>query len=183
MTFRNQASERRYFGSRNIVFWRAKPCRGDILLTNHGQHVFTNLHSCRICCKGQGEFYHCSMAGYLSGMITANGATSLAVGGWKDHVHIFFGMPVTTCISDFMSIVKASSSKWINEQLFIKGKFQWQSGYGAFSHSRSQRDGVINYIMGQQEHHRVRTFKEEYLKILSDYEIPYEEKYLPEFYE
>jgi putative transposase len=120
---------------------------------------------------------------YLSGMITANGATSLAVGGWKDHVHIFFGMPVTSCISDFMSIVKASSSKWINEQRFIKGKFQWQSGYGAFSHSRSQRDGVINYIMGQQEHHRVRTFKEEYLQILSDYEIPYEEKYLPEFYD
>jgi hypothetical protein len=63
------------------------------------------------------------MAGYLSGMITAIGATSLAVGGWKDHVHIFFGMPVTSCISDFMSIVKASSSKWINEQRFIKGKF------------------------------------------------------------
>ena len=119
---------------------------------------------------------------YLSGIITSNGATSRAVGGWKDHVHIFFGMPVTTCLSDFMSIVKASSSKWINEQQFIKGKFQWQSGYGAFSHSKSQRDGVINYIMGQQEHHRVRTFKEEYLKILSDYEIPYEEKYLPEFY-
>jgi len=119
---------------------------------------------------------------YLSGIITSNGATSLAVGGWKDHVHIFFGMPVTTCLSDFMSIVKASSSKWINEQQFIKGKFQWQSGYGAFSYSKSQRDGVINYIMGQQEHHRVRTFKEEYLKILSDYEIPYEEKYLPEFY-
>ena len=119
---------------------------------------------------------------YLSGIITSNGATSLAVGGWKDHVHIFFGMPVTTCLSDFMSIVKASSSKWINVQQFIKGKFQWQSGYGAFSYSKSQRDGVINYIMGQQEHHRARTFKEEYLKILSDYEIPYEEKYLPEFY-
>ncbi|SHF81247.1 transposase [Flavisolibacter ginsengisoli] len=69
---------------------------------------------------------------YLSGIITSNGATSLAVGGWKDHVHIFFGMPVTTCLSDFMSIVKASSSKWINEQQFIKGKFQWQSGYGHF---------------------------------------------------
>jgi putative transposase len=62
---------------------------------------------------------------YISGIITGNGARSLAVGGWKDHVHIFFGMPVTTCISDFMSIVKASSSKWINEKRFVKGKFQW----------------------------------------------------------
>jgi putative transposase len=120
---------------------------------------------------------------YLSGIITSNGATTLAVGGWKDHVHIFFGMPVHVSISDFMRIVKANSSKWINDQKFIKERFQWQSGYGAFSHSRSQRDGVINYIMGQEDHHRTKTFKEEYVKILSDYEIPYEEKYLPEFYD
>ncbi len=120
---------------------------------------------------------------YISGIITNNGAKSLAVGGWKDHVHIFFGMPVTTCISDFMSIVKASSSKWINEQRFIKGKFQWQPGYGAFSNSKSQRDGVIKYIMTQEEHHKAKTFKEEYLKILADFEVDYDSKYLFEFYD
>lgn len=120
---------------------------------------------------------------YISGIITGNGARSLAVGGWKDHVHIFFGMPVTTCISDFMSIVKANSSKWINERGFVSGKFQWQSGYGAFSHSRSQRDQVIKYISTQEEHHRVKTFKEEYLKMLADFEVGYDEKYLFEFYD
>lgn len=120
---------------------------------------------------------------YISGIITGNSAKSLAVGGWKDHVHIFFGMPATTSISDFMSVVKANSSKWINEQGFVKGKFQWQSGYGAFSHSRSQRDGVIKYIMTQEEHHKTQTFKEEYLKILSDFDVDYEAKYLFEFYE
>lgn len=120
---------------------------------------------------------------YISGIITANGAKSLAVGGWKDHVHIFIGMPVTTCIADFMRIVKASSSKWINEQRFVKGKFQWQSGYGAFSHSRSQRDTVIKYIVAQEEHHKTKTFKEEYLKMLSDFEVEYEAKYLFEFYD
>ena len=120
---------------------------------------------------------------YLSGIITGNGAKSLAVGGWKDHVHVFFGMPVTTCISDFMSIIKASSSKWINEQRFIKGKFQWQAGYGAFSYSRSQRDKVINYIMTQEEHHRIKTFQEEYLKMLSEFEVEYEKKYLFEFFD
>ena len=97
---------------------------------------------------------------YISGIITANNAKSLAVGGWKDHVHIFFGMPVTICVSDFMSAVKANSSKWINEQGFVKGKFQWQSGYGAFSYSRSQRHQVINYIMTQEEHHKTKTSKE-----------------------
>ncbi|MCC7400151.1 MAG: IS200/IS605 family transposase [Chitinophagaceae bacterium] len=120
---------------------------------------------------------------YISGIITGNGATSLAVGGWKDHVHIFYGMPVTTSISNFMSIVKANSSKWINEQHFIKGKFQWQSGYGAFSYSKSQRDNVIKYIMTQEEHHRTKTFREEYLKMLSDFEVEYDEKYLFEFYD
>jgi len=84
---------------------------------------------------------------YISGIITAKGAKSLAVGGWKEHVHVFFGMPVTTCVADFMSIIKANSSKWINEQRFVQGKFQWQSGYAAFSYSKSQRDSVIRYIM------------------------------------
>ena len=65
---------------------------------------------------------------YISGIITKQGAKSLAVGGWKDHVHILFGMPVTTCIADFMAVVKANSSKWINEQEFLKVKFQWQDG-------------------------------------------------------
>jgi putative transposase len=136
--------------------------------------------------KGRGNFitndWRHDLHKYISGIITGNGAKSLAVGGWKDHVHIFFGMPLTSCIADFMSIIKASSSKWINEQKFVKGKFLWQSGYGAFSHSRSQRDGVINYIMTQEEHHKIKTFKEEYLKILSDFDVEYDAKYLFEFY-
>ena len=120
---------------------------------------------------------------YISGIIKAEGAKSLAVGGWKDHVHIFFGMPVTTRLSDFMSAVKANSSKWINEQQFIKGKFQWQAGYGAFSHSKSQRDIVINYIMNQEAHHDIKSFKDEYLKMLSDFDVEYDDKYLFEFYD
>ena len=120
---------------------------------------------------------------YISGIIKAEGSKSLAVGGWKDHVHIFFGMPVTTRLSDFMSVVKASSSKWINEQHFVKAKFQWQSGYGAFSHSKSQRDTVINYIMNQEAHHQTKSFKEEYLKMLHDFEIKYDDNYLFEFYD
>ncbi|MES2430478.1 MAG: IS200/IS605 family transposase [Bacteroidota bacterium] len=120
---------------------------------------------------------------YISGIITGAGAKSLAVGGWKDHVHIFFGLPMTTSIADFMSIVKANSSKWINEQEFVNGKFHWQAGYGAFSYSKSQRNDVINYIMNQEEHHRTKTFSEEYVKMLKDFEVEYDDKYGFEFYD
>ena len=82
-----------------------------------------------------------------------------------------------------MSAIKASSSGWINDQHFVKGKFQWQSGYGAFSFAKSQRDIVIKYIMNQEEHHHTRTFKEEYIKMLTDFDVAYEDKYLFEFYD
>ncbi len=124
-----------------------------------------------------------TLHGYISGIISNKGAKSLAVGGWKDHVHILFGMPVTMCIADFMSAVKSSSSKWINEQHYLKGKFQWQDGYGAFSYSKSQRDTVVRYIMNQEAHHQTRTFKEEYIKMLTDFDVGYEDKYLFEFYD
>jgi len=120
---------------------------------------------------------------YISGIITNKGARSLAVGGWKDHVHILFGIPLTTSIADFVGTVKTNSSKWINEQGYIRSKFNWQDGYGAFSYAKSHRDIVIKYIMNQEEHHRVKSFKEEYIKMLTDFDVVYEDKYLFEFYE
>lgn len=119
---------------------------------------------------------------YIAGVIRTE-ATALAVGGWKDHVHIFFGLPPTLSISDLVQKVKANSSRWINEQKFVKGKFQWQKGYGAFSYSRSQRDAVINYVMNQEQHHKAKAFREEYLDMLNKFEIIYEPKYLFEFYD
>ncbi len=82
-----------------------------------------------------------------------------------------------------MRMLKATSSKWINENKLIPGKFQWQEGYGAFSYSRSQRKDVINYIINQQEHHKQKTFKEEYLDLLKKFEIEYRDDYVFEFYE
>jgi REP element-mobilizing transposase RayT len=120
---------------------------------------------------------------YISGIITNQKAKSLAVGGWSDHIHILFGLPVNIALSDFIRVVKANSSRWINENKFVQGKFNWQSGYGAFSFARSQRDTVIKYIANQEKHHRTKTFKEEYLKILNDFEIEYDEKFLFEFYD
>lgn len=123
-----------------------------------------------------------SLHQYIAGIVRKE-ATSLAVGGWKDHVHLFFGLPPALSISDLIQKVKANSSRWINDQKLVQGKFQWQNGYGAFSYSRTQRDAVIKYVMNQEQHHKTRTFQDEYLEMLNKFEIVYEPKYLFEFYE
>lgn len=119
---------------------------------------------------------------YISTCLKNLGCYPLAVGGWKDHVHVFFELPATQKVSDAMREIKSVSSKWINDNKFITGKFQWQDGYGAFTYSRSQRSDVIHYIINQEEHHRSKTFKEEYLEMLHKFEVPYQEEYLFEFY-
>ena len=86
-------------------------------------------------------------------------------------------------ISDQMRMLKATTSKWINDNKLVKGRFQWQEGYGAFSYSRSQRNSVIKYITNQEAHHKKKTFREEYLELLKKFEIPFEDKYVFEFYE
>ncbi len=122
---------------------------------------------------------------YIAGVLKNTGIFSLAVNGWKDHVHVFFEMKPDISMSKTMELVKANSSKWINENAFIKGRFSWQRGYGGFSYSRSHRDSVINYIMNQTIHHEIpaRTFRDEYLKLLQDFGIEYDARYLFEFYD
>jgi putative transposase len=119
----------------------------------------------------------------MAGILKGDGSYPLAVNGWLDHVHVFFELHPGMCVSDQMRMLKASSSKWINDNKFLKGKFNWQEGYGAFSYSRSQRDNVIQYIMNQEEHHKKQSFREEYLGLLKNFEIQFEEKYLFEFYD
>ncbi|NOZ33844.1 MAG: IS200/IS605 family transposase [Chlorobi bacterium] len=119
---------------------------------------------------------------YISGILKNNKQFSLAVNGYKDHVHIFFELHPTTSLSDIIRIVKTNSSKWINENNFTKGKFNWQKGYGAFSYSKSQRNNVIKYIMQQEKHHQKQTFREEYFELLEKFEIQFDSKYIFEFY-
>ncbi len=120
---------------------------------------------------------------YISGIITNQNAKAFAVGGYKDHVHILFGMPVDVSLADFMSVLKANSSKWINEKKFLSHKFQWQPGYGAFSFAKSQRDVAINYILNQEAHHQIRTFQQEYNKMLSDVDEAQNHRYLFDFFD
>jgi REP element-mobilizing transposase RayT len=118
---------------------------------------------------------------YTSGILTQDGMKSLAVGGWKDHIHLVFGMSPTRNLSDVVRVVKANSSKWINERRFVPGVFRWQEGYGGFTCSMSHRDSLINYVMKQEEHHSGRGFREEYLSLLREYEIEADERYVFNF--
>jgi REP element-mobilizing transposase RayT len=120
---------------------------------------------------------------YISGILNHHNQYSLAVNGYKDHVHLFFELHPTKALADIIRIVKTNSSKWINENSFVKGKFAWQEGYGAFSYARSQRDDVIKYIMNQEKHHEKRTFREEYFDLLNKFQIEFNDHYVFEFYD
>jgi REP element-mobilizing transposase RayT len=120
---------------------------------------------------------------YISGIITNKGQKSIIVNGVADHVHVFVGLKPSQCPSDLIRDVKNNTSNFINEKKFLKGKFSWQDGYGVFSYSHSQLNNVYQYILKQEEHHRKKTFKEEYFTFLEKFEIPFEEKYLFEWIE
>lgn len=115
---------------------------------------------------------------YISGIIKENKHKLLAINGMPDHIHIFIGMRPTQSISDLLKDIKGSSSKWINEKKFLKVKFEWQEGYGAFSYSKSQVNNVINYIQNQENHHKKVSFIDEYLRFLKLFEIEYDERYI-----
>lgn len=115
---------------------------------------------------------------YISGIIKAKDQKPIIVNGVADHVHVFVGLKPSMCISDLVRDIKNNSSKFINEQGWINGKFLWQEGYGAFSYAHSQIDNVYHYILNQEEHHRKKTFKEEYLEFLQKFEVEYDDKYL-----
>lgn len=119
---------------------------------------------------------------YIGGIIKQHGSKPLAINGMSDHIHIFIGYGPSVSLSDLVEEIKTSSNKFLKQQ-FTHRNFSWQRGYGAFSYSRSHIDAVIKYINKQEEHHCKRTFKEEYLKMLSDFDIEYKEQYVFEFLE
>src|SRR5665213_567636 len=128
---------------------------------------------CIISKHWQDELYK-----YISGTIQNHNHKLLAINGMPDHIHILFGMRPTQSLSDLLQDIKGNSSKWINERKFVKDKFSWQEGYGAFSYSKSQLPQVIQYIEKQQEHHRKKTFIQEYKEILNAFQIEFDERYI-----
>ncbi len=120
---------------------------------------------------------------YLSGIATNMKHKSIIVNGVSDHIHIFLGFNPSLSVSDTVRELKRSSSIFINSKNWIKGKFNWQDGYGAFSYSRSHIEKVYNYILNQEKHHKRKTFRTEYMQFLKKFEIDYDEKFLFEFFD
>lgn len=120
---------------------------------------------------------------YICGIISQNKSKPLAIYCNPDHCHVLVGLHPSISISDMANKMKTNSSKWINENLFVSRKFSWQGGYGAFSYSRSQLDTVVKYILNQPEHHKKRTFREEYLDFLEKFNVEYDQRFIFDFME
>lgn len=120
---------------------------------------------------------------YTTGIIQAHKHKLLAINFMRDHVHIFIGYKPSQSLPDLLRDIKANTSKFINEKKWINGRFQWQEGYGAFSYSQSHIGNVINYINNQEEHHKSKTFRQEYLNFLETYQVDFSDQYLFEWYE
>ena len=115
---------------------------------------------------------------YITGIVQNNNHKLIAINGMSNHIHVFIGYKPHQLIPDLLQDIKGSSSTWINNKGFIRGKFHWQEGYGAFSYSHSQIDNVVKYIMNQEQHHKKENFREEYLELLRRFDIEYNERYV-----
>lgn len=120
---------------------------------------------------------------YMSGIIRNKGHKPIIVNGVSDHVHIFVGLKPSMALSDLVRDIKNNSSNFINDHAWIKGRFCWQEGYGAFSYSHSQIAYVYDYILNQETHHARQIFKDEYMDFLKKFEIEHDVRYLFEWME
>lgn len=115
---------------------------------------------------------------YITGIVTKQRHKLIAVNNMPDHVHVLLGQRPDAALSDLVGDIKSGSTNFINRQRWVKGKFNWQEGFGAFSYSRSQLDTVIRYVQNQQKHHQRHSFRNEYLKLLDRFEVPYDQRYI-----
>ncbi len=146
-------------------------------------HTFSELLSHVIfCTKGRtasiDDDLRPRLHSYIGGIVRELGGTAIAVGGTADHVHILLRLPPNVSMSDAMRVVKTNSSRWVHETSPNLRSFAWQTGYGAFSVSESNRQAVIDYIENQEEHHRRTSFQEEYLAILKRHRVDYDERFV-----
>jgi REP element-mobilizing transposase RayT len=122
--------------------------------------------------------YNDELQKYMTGIIQNRKQKLIVINNVPDHIHILVGFSTTISIGDFMEEVKSISSKFINEKKWIRGKFEWQKGYGVFSYSRSQIKSVAQYIENQEQHHKKKSFREEYIEFLKKFEIDYDDRYI-----
>jgi putative transposase len=115
---------------------------------------------------------------YITGIVQNNKHKLIAINGMPDHLHLFIEMQPQQSLSQLIQYVKGDSSKWIHKKGFVQGRFEWQPGFGGFSYSISQIDAVVKYIMNQEQHHKTKSFIQEYLDFLDKFQVPYENRYI-----
>jgi REP element-mobilizing transposase RayT len=126
---------------------------------------------------------HNEVEKYITGIAKNKRHKLLAIYCMPDHAHVFIGMNPTQSISQIANDLKSNSSRWINEEKLCKYHFNWQEGYGAFSYHKSMISTIGNYIANQSTHHRGRSFKEEYLDLLKEFDVEFNEQYLFDFFD
>jgi putative transposase len=115
---------------------------------------------------------------YIGGVLNNKNAKLICAGGMSDHIHLYASLPSTITLAEIVGAMKANSSRWIHQNFPGQKAFAWQEGYGAFSASKSAEWRLIKYIQGQEEHHRRRSFQDEYLRFLERSGVEYDERYL-----
>lgn len=120
---------------------------------------------------------------YIAGIVRNQGQKLISINGMPDHVHILIGLKPSMALADLVRDIKADSTTYVNKNRWVRGKFTWQEGYGAFSYGHSQLDTIISYIQNQEKHHSRRSFKNEYLGLLRKFDIAFEDKYVFDFVE
>ena len=115
---------------------------------------------------------------YIGATIKRCEGVPFLINGTADHIHILSSLPRTMALSKYIEEIKRNSGRWIKTKDADYQKFAWQNGYGAFSVSSSRKESVVRYITGQKEHHKMVTFKEEFITFLEKYNIQYDERYL-----
>ena len=127
--------------------------------------------------------YNDELQKYITGIVQNRKSKMLAINNVADHMHILIGLSPTYSVAKMVQEIKNNSSKFINQKKWYPDRFEWQRGYGAFSYSHSHRDRVIKYIANQQKHHETETFRTEYHKFLTKFDIEYQNEYVFEFYD
>ena len=140
--------------------------------------VFAVKHREALICK----HWKTDLEKYITGIVQNHKHKMLAINAMPDHIHILIGYNLSHLIPDLVEEIKTSTNSWVKQNGFSKYKFDWQRGYGAFTHSHSQMDKVIKYVMNQEVHHKKKSFKDEYLEMLKNNEIKYSDEYVFEFF-
>ena len=118
------------------------------------------------------------LLGVLGNLVNETGCKTILVNGVEDHIHCFFGLKPDVAVSDVMKATKAKSSKWVNESGLLRERFEWQRGFGAFSYNQRDVAMIYNYIKNQETHHNKQSFRKEYLELLREYDVEFDDRYV-----